>query len=279
MHPTALFCFVLILSGFDLSAASPKTDPNQIGRRRVAKGLNIYSRQREINLGRRWAQDIEREVRILDDTLVADYVNRIGQNLVRNSDAPGSVVIKVIQSDQINALALPGGFLYVTTGLIRMADNEAQLAGALAHEIAHVTARHGTRRETRNQLSIPLILLGGIPGLAVRLVSLKLSRSAESEADMLGMQYLYQTGYDPGAFIVLLEKLGKLEQSPHRFSNVFSVHPAINTRIEAARKVNRSLVPKPKSKTQTLEFELVSARLGVITLHDTRPPNDLSGKN
>jgi predicted Zn-dependent protease len=189
---------------------------------------------------------------------------------VRNSDARYNFVIKVVQSGDINAFALPGGFLYVTTGLIRLADNEAQLAGALAHEIAHVAARHATRRETRNHLLIPLTMLGGIPGLATKLYFLKLSRGAESEADMLGMQYLYKTGYDPGAFLIFLKKL-QLAGEPHvRFSKILAVHPDMKTRIEAAGKISRSLPAKPESITQTPEFEKISARLGAESLHGGR---------
>ena len=262
MQLIVLFLVLLSLPSPVLNAASAKTDPNQIGTRDVGTGLNIYSRQSEIDWGRRWAHDLELQVKILDDAVTGEYVNRIGQKLVRNSDARTFLVIKVIQSEQINALALPGGFVYVTTGLIRMADNEAQLAGAIAHEIGHVAARHATRRQTRNQLSIPLVMLGGIPGFAIRVAFLKFSRAAECEADMLGMQYLYKTGYDPAAFVALLERLGSLEKPKVRFKQIFSAHPAAKSRILAARKVNEDLILTRESVTQTAEFETINARLG-----------------
>jgi len=245
-----------------LHAASAKTDPNQIGMRDVGTGLNIYSRKSEIDWGRRWAHDLELEVKILDDPVIGEYVNRIGQNLARNSDTRTVLVIKVIQSEQINAFALPGGFVYVTTALIRMADNEAQLAGAIAHEIGHVAARHATRRQTRDQLSIPLVMLGGIPGFAIRVAFLKFSRATECEADMLGLQYLYKTGYDPAAFVTLLEKLGALEKPRVRFKQIFSTHPASKSRILADRKISDDLMATHESVTQTAEFQLITAHLG-----------------
>jgi predicted Zn-dependent protease len=198
-----------------------KDDLDAIGNRKIGKkGFgNWYSLESEIRLGREYAKAVESSVRVLDDPLIAEYVNRIGQNLVRVSDAKVPFTIKVIDSDEINAFALPGGFMYVNTGLILVAQNEAELAGVMAHEIAHVAARHATRQKTRSNLiglaSIPLIFAGGGAGfaiqqalrLAVPLTMMRFSRSFEAEADYLGLEYLYKAGYDPQAFISFFEQV------------------------------------------------------------------------
>src|SRR3989442_1757782 len=196
-----------------------KKDPEEIGNRDVGKGVNFYSLEKEIGLGKQLAQEVERQAKIIDDPVIAEYVNRVGQNLVRNSDAKVPFTIKVLDSEEVNAFALPGGFFFVNSGLLLKADNEAELAGVMAHEIAHVAARHGTRQATRgtiiNYASIPLIFMGGWTGYAIRqgaglaipLGFLNFSRGFEKEADFLGLQYLYKSGYDPGAFVDFFEKI------------------------------------------------------------------------
>src|SRR5881398_2927165 len=190
-----------------------KEDVEAIGNRSVGKGVNLFSLEREIGLGKQLAQEVERSSKMIDDPVVTEYVNRVGQNLVRNSDAKVPFTIKVIDSDDINAMALPGGFFYVNSGLVLAADNEAELAGVMAHEIAHVCARHATRQMTRGQwanfATLPLIFLGGPAGYAARMGAsllvptafMKFSCSFEAEADHLGVQYMYHAGYDPQQFI------------------------------------------------------------------------------
>ena len=195
-----------------------KANVEKIGDRKVGGGMNFYSLEKEIALGKRMASEIERSSRIVDDPVIAEYINRIGQNIVRNSDAKVPFTIRMIDSDQVNAFALPGGFFFVNSGLMLRAESEAELAGVMAHEIAHVAARHGTRQATRGQVinlaSIPLIFLGGWTGYGIRQAAgfavpigfLKFSRKFEQEADFLGLQYLYATGYDPSAFVDFFEK-------------------------------------------------------------------------
>src|SRR5258708_24777817 len=206
-------------------ATDKKKDPEEIGNRDVGKGVNFYSIEKEIALGKGLAQDVERQAKIVDDPVIAEYVNRVGQNLVRNSDAKVPFTIKVIDSEEVNAFALPGGFFFVNSGVIRKAKTEAELAGVMSHDIAHVAARHRTKQATRGEIinlaSIPLIFVGGFPGyalrqgigLAVPLGFLSFSRAFEREADYLGLQYMYKAGYHPTSFIDFFEKIQSLEKN------------------------------------------------------------------
>src|SRR5579864_7940670 len=223
-----------------------KEDVEAIGNRSVGKGINLYSLEHEIALGKGLAQEVERSSKLIDDPVVTEYVNRVGQNLVRNSDARVPFTIKVIDSDEVNAFALPGGFFYVHSGLILRADSEAELAGVMAHEIAHVAARHGTKNATKGEIAqmatIPLILLG--PGgwagyglyeglnFAIPMSFLKFSRDAEYEADYLGLQYMYAAGYDPNAFVTFFEKVEAEEKrQPGTVPKFFSTHPPTPERV------------------------------------------------
>jgi predicted Zn-dependent protease len=267
-------------------AKDKKKDPDEIGNRDVGKGVNFYSLEKEIALGKQLAQEVERQAKIIDDPIVAEYVNRVGQNLVRNSDAKVPFTIKVIDSEEVNAFALPGGFFFVNSGLILKADTEAELAGVMAHEIAHVAARHGTRQATRgtiiNYASIPLIFMGGWTGYAIRqgaglaipLGFLTFSRGFESEADLLGLEYMYKTGYDPTAFVDFFEKIQSLEKKkPGTMAKVFSTHPMTDDRIKNAQKnIQEYLKAKPEYVVTTSEFNDVKARLNAM--HNRRKPDD-----
>jgi len=263
-------------------AKDKKKDPEEIGNRDVGKGINFYSLEKEIGLGKQLAQEVERQAKVIDDPIIAEYVNRIGQNLVRNSDAKVPFTIKVLDSEEVNAFALPGGFFFVNSGLMLKAESEAELAGVMAHEIAHVAARHGTRQATRGQLinygSIPLIFLGGWTGYAIRqgaglaipLGFLNFSRGFEREADFLGLQYLYKAGYDPGAFVDFFEKIQSLEKKkPGTISKVFSSHPMTDDRIKASQEeIQKVLTAKPEYVVNTSEFNDVKNRLAM--LHNRR---------
>ena len=275
--------FLLTLSA---SAKDKKKDPEEIGNRDVGKGVNFYSLEKEIALGKQLAQEVERQAKIIDDPVIAEYVNRVGQNLVRNSDAKVPFTIKVIDSEEINAFALPGGFFFVNSGIVLNAESEAELAGVMAHEIAHVAARHGTRQATRgsiiNYASLPLIFMGGWTGYAIRqgaglaipLGFLTFSRGFENEADVLGIQYLYKAGYDPTAFVDFFEKIqSKEKKKPGTMAKVFSTHPMTDDRIKNSQKnIQEILTAKPEYVVTTSEFNDVKQRL--MTMHNRRKPED-----
>jgi predicted Zn-dependent protease len=258
-----------------------------IGNRNVGcnKGLgNWYSLDKQVAMGRQYSQMVEHGAKMVSDPEVTEYINRLGQNLVRNSDAKVPFTIKVIDTDDINAFALPGGFFYVNSGLILAADNEAELAGVMAHEIAHVAARHGTRQATRGELAqigmiaasiaIPYTWTGyavrqGM-GLAIPMGFLAFTRGMEKEADYLGLQYMYKAGYDPTSFVDFFEKIQTMEKrKPGTVAKVFSTHPMTDDRIAASQKeIQQILVAKPEYVVNTSEFNDVKARL--YSLHNHR---------
>ncbi len=270
-----------------------KDDVEAIGNRNVGKGVNLFSLEREIGLGKQLAQEVERSSKLIDDPVVTEYVNRVGQNLVRNSDARVPFTIKVIDSDEVNAFALPGGFFYVNSGLILRAQEESELAGVMAHEIAHVAARHGTKNATKGELmqlaSIPAMIF--IPysiagyamyqglNLAIPLTFLKFSRDAEREADFLGLQYMYKTGYDPNSYVTFFERIQADEKRrPGTIPKVFSTHPPTPDRIESTQKeIARILPAKQEYLVTTSEFDQVKARLRNI-MFKTKVNDNAPGK-
>ena len=267
---------------------SAKKDVEAIGERDVGKGVNFYSIEKEIAMGKRMAQDVERHSKIVDDPVIAEYVNRVGQNLVRNSDAKVPFTIKLIDSADVNAFALPGGFFFVNSGLMLRAESESELAGVMAHEIAHVAARHGTRQATKGQLvqiaSIPLLFIGGWTGYGIYQASsflipmtfLKFSRGMESEADFLGVQYLYKSGYDPTSFIDFFEKmLADEKRRPGTMSKLFRSHPPHGSRIRKTQKNIDQLLPsKSEYVVNTSEFLQVKARLEQLVLRRKETSDD-----
>jgi predicted Zn-dependent protease len=267
-----------------------KDDVDAIGNRKVA-GWDWYSIESEIRMGKEYATQIESSLKLVTDPTINEYVNRVGQNLVRNSDAKVPFTIKVVDSDVINAMALPGGFFYVNSGLILAADNEAELAGVMAHEIAHVAARHTTRQLTRyqfaNYMTLPLIFVGGGIGLAAReaagigipMTFLKFSRGFEAEADYLGIQYMYKAGYDPNEFVNFFEKIQAQEKKkPGSMAKVFTDHPQTPDRITKSQEEIATILPaKDQYIETTSEFNDMKARLAAIEnrhkVEDNTNPN------
>jgi beta-barrel assembly-enhancing protease len=258
-----------------------KTDVDAVGNRNVGckTGMgNWFGVEKQIAMGKQYAQQVEASVKLIQDPVVTEYVNRVGQNLVRNSDAQVPFTIKVIDADDINAFALPGGFFYVNSGLILAADEEAELAGVMAHEIAHVAACHAARENTRGNLmqmaTIPLIFVGGgvgyaayeAAGLAVPLTFMHFSRGFETEADYLGLQYMYKSGYDPQAFISFFEKVQAQEKKkPGTLAKAFSTHPQTPDRIEKSQQeIGQILAARAQYVVSTSEFDDVKSRLAAI---------------
>jgi beta-barrel assembly-enhancing protease len=254
-----------------------KDDVEAIGNRKVSCHMNWFSLEKEIGLGKQLAQEVERSSKMIDDPVVTEYVNRVGQNLVRNSDAKVPFTIKVIDSDEVNAFALPGGFFYVNSGLILRSQEESELAGVMAHEISHVTARHGTCQATKGELmqlaSIPAMIF--IPytwagyalyqglNLAIPLTFLKFSRDAEREADFLGIEYMYKAGYDPNSYVTFFERIQADEKRrPGTIPKAFSTHPPTPERIENTQKeIARILPARQEYIVTTSEFDQVKGRL------------------
>lgn len=254
---------------------SDNENPELIGKRNINKHqINFYSFDKEVAIGRQFAQEIDRSAKMIEDPLIVEYINRVGQNLVLHSDAKVPFTIKVIDADEVNAFALPGGFFYVNKGLVLTADNEAELAGPMAHEIAHVAARHGVEQASKGQIvnwgTLPLIFLGGWGGfaiqqaaaLAIPLGFLKFSRAAEEEADIFAAQYLWAAGYDPHALVTFFEKLqAKEKKKPGTMSKIFSTHPVVGDRIERVNVLISRFPERSEYTISTSEFDKVKSRL------------------
>jgi predicted Zn-dependent protease len=281
-----------------LSAAVPaadqkskKDDPSQIGNRDVGKCLNFYSVEKEMAWGKQLSDEVARESKIDDDPILGEFVNRVGQNLARNSDAKVPFTFRVIDGDEVNAFALPGGYVYVYTGLLKLASEEDEFAAALAHEIAHVAARHMTCQASKVQLAktasvVPGILLGGLGGYAARqaanaampMTFLSFSRHDESEADYLGVQYMYAAGYDPTGAVSIFEKLESMQKTkPSAVAKVLASHPMDADRIDKTEKeIQRILPAKAEYVVTTSEYRAVRERL--IARESRRQQDDQDGR-
>jgi len=266
---------------FDFPHDGKTDDVNAIGNRNVgcSKGLgNWYSLESQVRLGKGYAMQVEQSAKVINDPVVSEYINRIAQNIVRNSDAKVPFTVKVLDDDSVNAFALPGGYFYVQSGLILAADNEAELAGVMAHEIAHVAACHAARQQTRGNLaqlaSLPLIFMGGgigyglyeAAGVGVPLTFMHFQRNFEAQADYLGVQYMYAAGYDPQAFPEFFEKVQALEKKKPGFvSKAFETHPPTPARMEHTQHEIATILPaRPQYVVDTSEFQDVKARLAAL---------------
>jgi predicted Zn-dependent protease len=275
-----LFIIMVVLAAPGAFAGRKHQDVENIGNRKVNGKIagifpNFVSLEKEIRIGAQYAHMVEQTARLVQDPVVVAYVDRVGQEIVRRSDAKVPFVIKVLDTEEVNAFALPGGYFYVNKGLILEAENESELAGVMSHEIAHVTARHATERMTKGQLlqfaALPALFVGGYwtqvamrsgLGMGMSLAVLGITRKSEVEADQLGIQYLWNSGYDPNGFVTFFEKLqAKEKQKPGAFSGFFRTHPAVENRIVHAQEEMSYLPPNQEYKLNTSEFERVKARL------------------
>lgn len=269
----------------DTKPLTVKEDPDQIGKRKINNGTDKFfgwlggSQEKEMQIGRQLALEVEQQAKLVDDPMVTEYINRVGQNVVLHSDAKVPFTIKVIDSDEVNAFALPGGFFYVNKGLILAADNEAELAGVMAHEIAHVAARHAMENQGKgtliNYAALAGIIFGGPivspilqngGGILAGLASLKFTRGAEMEADSLGVQYLYAAGYDPTAMSTMFEKLASQnKKKAGTLTKLFSTHPQSLDRRDASLALVARFPEKEEYIISTSEFQRVKSHLMKIT--------------
>src|SRR5712691_8676656 len=257
---------------------STNDDPTMIGKRNINKGLwgkLAAGTEKEVKMGRMLAAQVDKEAKFVDDPIITEYVNRVGQNIVLHSDAKVPFTIKVIDSDEVNAFALPGGFFYVNKGLILAADNEAELAGVMAHEIGHVAARHAMENQRKMQILdygilAGILLGGGVIGNVLYngggffegMAYLHFTRGAEEEADRLGVQYMWAAGYDPNAMATMFEKLeAKNKKKPGLISRAFASHPAPPERRAAALALAARFPERDEYVISTSEFQKVKARL------------------
>ncbi|HVE57180.1 MAG TPA: M48 family metallopeptidase [Pyrinomonadaceae bacterium] len=256
-------------------------DPNMIGKRNINSGADKIwswlggSKEKEMQVGRQLALEVEQQAKLVDDEVVTEYVNRVGQNIVLHSDAKVPFTIKVIDTDEVNAFALPGGFFFVNKGLILAADNESELAGVMAHEIAHVAARHAMENQGKATamnygMLAGIIFGGGIistvlqngGGILGALGMLKFTRGAEEEADRLGVQYLYASGYDPTGMATMFEKLASQnKKKPGTIAKLFSSHPQSLDRRDASLALVARFPEKEEYVISTSEFQRVKAHL------------------
>ncbi|HKD04326.1 MAG TPA: M48 family metallopeptidase [Bryobacteraceae bacterium] len=263
-----------------------KKDPTEIGERNVAGRFNnFYSIDKELALGRQLSIEVRKQARVIDDPIVSEYLNRLCQTLARNSDVTFPVTCTLLDSAEINAFTLPGGFVFINTGMFRLSDNEAELASVLSHELGHAAARHATRQATRNDIlaatTIPLYVFGGVAGLIMRPAAAVLepmaffyfSREFESEADLLGIQYLWKSGYDPSASVDMFERVESTERRhPGSVSKLFRTHPLTADRIEKTQKnINEILPTQNEYILNTSEYEEVRARLEKVSKAADRP--------
>lgn len=283
---TSLLVITSVVVSGDQKPLKKKENPDLIGLRDINKGqINLYSLDREVELGKQLATEIERRSQLIKDPVILELVNRITQNIAINSDSKTLVTVKVINSTEINAFSLPGGFLYVNRGLIEAAENEAELAGVIAHEVAHIAARHGieqrSRRDLINWITRSLSFFGGAGSVrrATGVLNFRFSRDAEKEADRLAAQYLWKTGYDPEGLITFLEKLRAQEKkSQIPLQNLFRTHPVNEDRIRDTRKLVDRFPKKNEYQLDSSGFIAVKGLPGITKYKWERPDTNKKGR-
>ena len=271
MNNRLLLALIACLATSGLAQDKPKnSDIENIGRRSINQGtVNFISVEKEIAIGRQLSAELERQMKLSSNTTVNEYVNRLGQYVARNSDAQIPMTFKVVESDDVDSQAFPGGFVYVTTGTILAVDNEAELASVLAQQVAHIAARHGMENASKAELvnfgNLPVVFQGGQAGFALRVPAqfLETVRRQVFEADFLGLQYLYKAGYEPRAAITFLQKLEGLKAQNSRVSSrVFSMEPPAADRITTIQKnIDLILPPRAQNVLTTPEFDSIKVQL------------------
>jgi len=279
---TKVFAFTVCLCA-SCAVASPlpqtkkrsqsDADINAIGHRQIDRDENFYSLDKEKRLGAVLAEEVERSSRLLNDPAVTEYIDKVAQNVAKNSDARLPIVVRVIDSDVANSFTLPGGYQYINRGLLLRLENEAELASALARGIAHTALRSATNEATKGELmqlsTIPLILLGpvgsssnGVP-LTVPVAQLKARRDAESDADYFGVQYLYKTGYDPKCFVSFVQRTWGSGIAPTtKTAKVFNTYPPLDERLATLQsEISKILLPRDRATVPTSEFDASLERL------------------
>lgn len=278
-----------------------KDNPDMIGKRDINNNqLNFTSLEDEIKIGQQLANEIDRQAKFVTDQQITEYVNRLGQNIAINSDAKVPFTIKVIDSMDVNAFALPGGFFYVCKGLLINAESESEIACVMAHEIAHVACRHAMEQQAKgrlvNLISLPIAVMGGplapiimgLPGgIGIPLIFLKFSRGMEEEADHYGAQYAYKTGYDPKSLVDIFDRLQKNQKtkSAGGFAGIFSSHPNHKTRIEKVQKFIVKLPEKDEYAYSSSDFVEMKRKLKATTSYlgsgdnsNSSDPQTVNGK-
>jgi hypothetical protein len=252
--------------------------PHLVGQTRVKPGFNLFSPQQDIEIGAKSAEEIERQLPIIEESSVQEFIGQIGQRLgevIQGPDFPYQ--FKVTNLSDINAFALPGGYMYINRGLIEAASTEGELAGVMAHEMAHVALRHGTNQASKAYLAQAGLgvlggllggssstgqLIGAVGGFGLNAVFLKFSRSAEEQADIVGAQTLVKAGYDPLAMADFFEMMRKESGGdPGKFEQFFSTHPAPGNRALRIEEETR-LLGDPNPVTPVGGLKRVQRELG-----------------
>ena len=270
MQKRMFVIFLLLLTTVTLAAQSRKLRP----------GFNLFSKEQDVQLGKESATEVEKKMKVVDNPELQAYIGTVGKKLTSSADAgefPYS--FKVVVDKSINAFALPGGPMYIHTGLLAAADNESQMAGVMAHEVSHVALRHGTNQASKQQmLQLPAMLVGQTTGsggllgtlsqlginLGANSVLLKFSRSAETEADLLGTRLMHNAGYNPAELANFFRKLEAEGGNQNKLVEMFMAsHPNPGNRVQAVQKEAKSL-PSRSYNGETGQFRSMQALVAKV---------------
>jgi predicted Zn-dependent protease len=261
-----------------------ENNPDKIGHRAVAR-RSIISPEKDRPIGKQYAEQFERSVELVQDTVVEQYVTTVAGSVVSHSDWKGPVTVKVIRSPEVNSFSFPGGFIYLSTGLLLAAQNEDEIAGVIANQVAHAAARHWASEATKAtilqcamipSLTFPTNTAAQLPPMCgdlvwpgysgrgsqgVPLIYLKSQRRDELEADYLGLQYVYTAGYDPREYVALLARLAPKDAASQRQPDVLQGTPPASERIAQADEEIQKILPNAPPPRSSPEFVLMKSRL------------------